>query len=92
LPCQHRADVAGEACHRSQQRDFHRLDGVALHMISLADVSGKSGVISAGRLQREWGVLGKVSAGGFSQLDVAYGSFAPEKFKPRTAVCPLLPR
>jgi hypothetical protein len=30
LPCQHRADVAGEACHRSRQRDFHRLDGVAL--------------------------------------------------------------
>src|SRR6516165_6591931 len=22
-------DVAGEACHRSRQRDFHRLDGVA---------------------------------------------------------------
>jgi hypothetical protein len=30
LPCQHRTDVAGEACHRSRQRDFHRLDGVAL--------------------------------------------------------------
>jgi hypothetical protein len=30
LPRQHRADVAGEACHRSRQRDFHRLDGVAL--------------------------------------------------------------
>jgi hypothetical protein len=28
-------------------------------MISLADVSGKSGVISAGRLQREWGVLAR---------------------------------
>jgi hypothetical protein len=43
-------------------------------MISLTDVSGKPGVLSAGRLQREWGVLGKVSAGGFSRLDVAYGS------------------
>jgi hypothetical protein len=30
LPCQHRTDVAGEACHRSRQRDFHRLDGAAL--------------------------------------------------------------
>src|SRR5215467_13944480 len=29
LPRQHRADVAGEACHRSRQPDFHRLDGVA---------------------------------------------------------------
>ena len=59
-------------------------------MISLADVSGKSGVISAGRLQREWGVLGKVSAGGFSQLDVAYGSLAPEQFSLQAVRCPLL--
>ena len=27
---QERADVAGEACHRSRQRDFHRLDDVNL--------------------------------------------------------------
>jgi hypothetical protein len=30
LPRQERADVAGEACHRSRQRDFHRLDDVNL--------------------------------------------------------------
>lgn len=28
MPRQDRADVAGEACHRSRQRDFHRLDDV----------------------------------------------------------------
>ena len=30
LPRQDRADVAGEACHQSRQRDFHRLDDVNL--------------------------------------------------------------
>ena len=30
MPRLHRADVAGEACHRSHKRDFHRLDDVDL--------------------------------------------------------------
>src|SRR4051794_5029562 len=40
LPRQDRADVAGEACHRSRQRDFHRLDNVNLqhlHHVELED-------------------------------------------------------
>src|SRR5262245_30463265 len=43
LPRQDSADVAGEACYRSRQRDFHRLDDVNLqhlHHFQLEDADG----------------------------------------------------
>ena len=48
LPRQHRADIAGEACYRSRQREFHCLDGVALQHLHHFQLEAADAILRGG--------------------------------------------
>jgi hypothetical protein len=60
LPRQERADVAGEACHRSRQRDFHRLDDVNLQHLHHFQLEAADAILRSKHWHRLNGCYGSI--------------------------------